>query len=782
MRPCLRFHSLSIALLYISLLISQSFAGKIVGNVKNAQTGKPLSGVMVEIEGGDISTLTDSTGFFRFESVPSGSFNLLFFHEKSEPLSITDIFVPGDGEKRIDAEMNPVIANLEKMVVTGHAFRRAPDMSSSTKMMNFDEILRSPGALVDVQRAVQDLPSVSSAADNTNEIIVRGGNPGENLLIMDNIEIPNPNHFADQGSGGGVISLINPLLVKGLTFNAGAPPAQYGGKASSVLDVKLREGNDKIVLGGVDLGMAGVGFHAEGPLWRGANFMASATKSYLDLFSKFADATAIPEYWGLQGKVAQNIGSQKLYANFIYGDNAIEIADASGQIGTDGDEIEAGGKVYAAGVSWEGNWGERFSTLVTLSGTGNSFERLEYSITSDDTRDTFFTNTSMEQEQTIKVQGSLDLPRNTRIQAGILARRCDFDIDIWERPDTINDSVYHRAAKSGQIAYKYGGFISGIFYPLDQLRFIPGIRVDGFTYNQNRYISPRLGLVYSFPSGIDLTGSFGIQYQDPDYADLVATKQNKNLKPPKATTGILGAEYLLKKISAKTVVETYYKQYDDLPVEEALMTPDSLDKSDVLLSVGKGRSYGIEFFIQKKLTRNFFFTAAYSLSRSEYLDPRPGRENQWYRGDFDFRNALTVTGGCKIDLIEKEWYKKVHDSWWLIALSPVIPIADRVELSAKWRYLGGRPRTQPVWNEEYQRWVLNQHDLNSSQYPDYHRLDLRFERRYGFGFLHMIYYFDLQNIYNKKNIWNYMYSNHHASETPIYQFQFFPAGGVIIGF
>ena len=157
MRPCLRFHSLSIALLYISLLISQSFAGKIVGNVKNAQTGKPLSGVMVEIEGSDISTLTDSTGFFRFESVPSGSFNLLFFHEKSEPLSITDIFVPGNGEKRIEAEMNPVIANLEKMVVTGHAFRRAPDMSSSTKMMNFDEILRSPGALVDVQSCL-DLP------------------------------------------------------------------------------------------------------------------------------------------------------------------------------------------------------------------------------------------------------------------------------------------------------------------------------------------------------------------------------------------------------------------------------------------------------------------------------------------------------------------------------------------------------------------------------------------------------------------------------------------------
>ena len=350
-----------------------------------------------------------------------------------------------------------------------------------------------------------------------------------------------------------------------------------------------------------------------------------------------------------------------------------------------------------------------------------------------------------------------------------------FDIDIWSVL-TLSTTLYTTEQRNPARSLTSTVDLSPDFLSSRSAE-IHSRYTRRWVYIQSKPHLSQIGTCIFFPSGIDLTGSFGIQYQDPDYADLVATKQNKNLKPRKATTGILGAEYLLKKISAKTVVETYYKQYDDLPVEEALMTPDSLDKSDVLLSVGKGRSYGIEFFIQKKLTRNFFFTAAYSLSRSEYLDPRPGRENQWYRGDFDFRNALTVTGGCKIDLIEKEWYKKVHDSWWLIALSPVIPIADRVELSAKWRYLGGRPRTQPVWNKEYERWVLNQHDLNSSQYPDYHRLDLRFERRYGFGFLHMIYYFDLQNIYNKENIWNYMYSNHHASETPIYQFSFFRQEG-----
>ncbi len=310
---------LQIFFLVVSAFIVPVIAGKITGTVRSAQTQKLLKGVSVKIEGTDLATKTDSTGVFLFDSIQSSSYNLGFSHEKYEPLIINDVFVSAEAEKRIEAELYPPLQVLDKVIVKGKAFRKPPEMSTSTKTMSFDEILRSPGALVDVQRAVQDLPSVSSGGDNTNEIVVRGGNPGENLLLMDNIEIPNPNHFANQGSGGGVVSLVNPLLVKDLVFCAGAPPALYGGKASSVLDVKLREGNDKMVLGGVDLGMAGAGIHAEGPLWKGATFMTSGTKSFLDLFADYADTTAVPEFWGLQSKVVQNAGNNKLYWNLLYG-------------------------------------------------------------------------------------------------------------------------------------------------------------------------------------------------------------------------------------------------------------------------------------------------------------------------------------------------------------------------------------------------------------------------------------------------------------------------------
>jgi hypothetical protein len=788
----MRFQTAIFSVLVLMLLILSEVAsaGSIHGIIRNSQSGKPIADVMVELEGFGRSAFTDSSGYFAFDTVTAGSWNLHCFHQKSEPLTLNDVFVSGDEVKNLTIEMNPSSYTLEKMVVKGHSFRKAPDMASSTKLMSFDEILRSPGALIDVQRAVQDLPSVSSAADNTNEIIVRGGTAGENLFVMDNIEIPNPNHFADQGSGGGVISLINPFLVKGLTFSAGAPPAQYGGKASSVLDVKLKDGNDKLILGGVDVGIAGVGGHIEGPLWSGCTFMASATKSFLDIVAHYSDLSGLPEYWGVQSKVTQKMGNHRLYANLILGNNDIHIADALAAAGCDGQEIRAKGFIYAAGASLESDWTDLLSTTLTLSGTGNSFDRSEYTDTIVNDilqRDTFFTNQSVEREQQVKLQGALDLPSEVKIQAGVNLKRCDADIDIEEKPDTVHDlaggsHIYIHDALEHEIGYKYGAFCSGIFHTLEKLKVIPGVRADWFTMNKSFTVSPRLGLVWSLTPVLDFTASGGIQYQEPDYADLLADPQNLSMKPKRATTAITGIEYLIEKYSIKCIAEVYYKHYNHLPVELSLLTPELYDQSDVLLTTGKGRSYGIELFAQKKLVKNLFFTISYSLSKAEQRDFRPGFQDHWIRSDFDYRHVATVSGGYKFELLEKAWYKSIHNKLWLMLLSPIFPLADRVEISAKWRYLGGRPRTVHEWRDEYNCYIVDPAKYNRSHYDDYHRLDIRFERRYGFGLLHMMYYFDFQNVYNRKNLWTYIYSDKNKTETKIYQLPFFPAGGVIIGF
>jgi hypothetical protein len=788
------------------MLAAVLHAGTISGTVRSLSSGKPVTGALVEVLGTSALTSSDSSGFYTTTPLAPGSYNLSFSGKGFQTQLRNDVYVSGEGDIRVDVDLAPAVFELEKSTVTATAFRKAADMAASTKTMNFDEILRQPGALADVQRAIQDLPSVASGGDNVNEVVVRGGVPGENLFIMDNIEISNPNHFAQQGSGGGVVSLINPLLVKGLTFSAGAPPAQYGGKSSSVLDVTLRDGNDKLLLGGVDMGIGGLGIHAEGPLWKGATFMASGAKSFLDFVARFDPSTAIPNYWGLQAKLAQKLGDHKLTFNMIYGDNAIAIGNAVEDLGTRGEDIKAGGYIYAGGATLRSYWGDRLSSIVTLSGTGNRFDRKEFTPEDDPVPEIdYFTNNSVEQEQALKAEATYNLTESNKIIAGGFGKRADFNIDVAEFVDTLK--TYAASTDTGTdsldnegnpvvsrppytlhgVGYKYGAYFSSVLHPIERLKIVPGIRFDGFDYNHSLTLSPRLSAVFSLMDNLDLTGAFGIQYQDPDYTALVASELNHHLKPKQAITGIGGVEYTVSPWATKFMIEGFYKRYSGLAVDSSYLSDvpyiTKFSKTNTLLSRQHGKSYGVELFIQKKLTKNFSGSASYSYSQAWYEDVRPSHTGEWYRADYDFRHGVTLSGGYKFELLAREWYEGIHNKLWFVLLSPVMPIADRTEFSARWRYLGGRPYTRPEYIDRYQLWGIDAGgQLNARQYLPYHRLDLRWERRFGFGFLQMIYYIDLQNVYSRRNEWQYLFVDGNRDPVTIYQLPFMPAGGVIIGF
>ena len=570
-----------------------------------------------------------------------------------------------------------------------------------------------------------------------------------------------------------------------------------------------------MVLGGVDVGVAGAGFHLEGPVTAQSNFMLSATKSYLDFIAHSSlnrEAVAVPQYWGMQARVAHNTASHKIYADAVYGDNSITIDSSDVLFGTRGSTLKSGGYVYASGITWEQFVTDMLTTSVTVSGTGNTFDRLEYSEKLGP--DTIFKNTSLEEEQTLKAQASLDFSNDNKLIVGGTVRRADFNINIWEKPDTLrhyagpHDSIgiavlgpdsqpytWQQSAYGRDVAYKYGAFVSSILRPLDRVKLMPGVRFDGFTYNKKITLSPRLGAAWTLVPQLEINGAFGVQYQDPDYADLVKSALNRDLPPKRVISGIGGVEYLFEKAGVKCIVEGYYKKSDDIPFDSALLRSDAslasapqdrFMTSNVLLPLGSGRSYGLELFAEKKLTNEFSWSAAYSLSKSEMRDPRPGHEGQWYRGDFDFVNALTLTGGWKKELLPYSWYRLLRNHLWFKMLSPIMPVADRNEISAKWRYLGPRPHPSMSYDSvTYHRWYVdNSSPLNSDVSPlyTYHKLDIRWERRFGFGFLQMIYYFDLQNVYGRKNIWTYLHTDGRYPPPPVYQLMFFPAGGIIIGF
>ena len=183
----------------------------------------------------------------------------------------------------------PKVEGLEQTVtVTAPAFRRRKRSRTRASWLSLRQILKSAAALQDVSRYVQALPGVVIGTnDFRNDIIVRGGSPLENLFVVDNVEIPNINAFANFASAGGTVSLLDAELLQDVTFLTGGYPAPYINRTSSVLQVTQREGNRKEFGGWATLGFAGAGAILEGPINAGkGSWVVSARRSFLDFFTE----------------------------------------------------------------------------------------------------------------------------------------------------------------------------------------------------------------------------------------------------------------------------------------------------------------------------------------------------------------------------------------------------------------------------------------------------------------------------------------------------------------
>jgi len=785
------------ALLTVLLFTLNSLCD-ITGVVFDSFTKKPIPGCVVEVLGTELSQKTDENGAFHFEIEKEGSYNLIFRHENYVLYKRNDVYVSGRKIESLHIDLDPVIHSLQSIAVTAKVVDKNQEMVTSTGTFLNSELLRAPGALADVQRIVQNLPGVVSGADNINEVIVRGGMRNENLFLIDNIEVINPNHFAEENSGGGVLSLLNPLLVRKLVFSAGAPPALYGGKASSVIDVTLREGNDEQIFAGADLGITGVGFHIEGPAWPRSNFIFSANKSYLDLVSKFEPGTAVPKYWAAQGKLKQSFKNSTMSLLSMYGDSYIEIENAKETHGLSADVINSGSTNFLTGINWERKFNDRINTIMTISAVDSKFSNYGYNTTSGN--DMIFSNETDVREYTLKLESELFLNDFIKIKSGLFGKQTEIDIERKNKDDTLffyeNDlkrplkdsagnDIHIVANRSGNLKSETGGgFISSSLLFDSGIRMITGLRGGYFRYTGEAVVDPRVGISYVLNDILTFNSSFGIQNQFPDNSDMLLNNESRKLKAKRAVTGVFGVDCSPGIAGINIVVETFYKRYNNLTLDYLY---DFSDQQFYFLrgyrksGAGEGKSYGIEFFSEKKLTVMFSFSLAYSHSRS-YWRYGGASNGEWFRGDYDYRNVLTFTGGYKFELAGKAWYDNLKHNLFVKLMSPVLPFADRQEFSVRFSYRGGRPYTPFFYDTSYKRWSYWQNELNTAQMDPYHRLDLRWERRYSYGLIKAIFYFEVQNLYNRKNIWTFLYDDQKDKPAKVYQLPVFPSGGFIIGF
>lgn len=768
--------------------------GVIRGRVFDEATQSPLVAVNIMLEGTRMGTAADNQGMYVIDNIPPGIYNMRFTMIGYETRVINNVVVNPGKTTWQQIELKSTILKGEGVVVTAGYFSEAKDAVVSSRRVDYEEIRMDPGSAEDLQRVMQVLPAVVSGADQDNEIIVRGGMPGENLFIMDHIEIPNPNHFGDQGVGGGPINMLNSHFVRKIDFYAGAFPARYGDKASSVMDVSLRDGDREHMTGHGYLGMSGAGLIVEGPIQGGHGaYMFSGRKSFLDLIISSTGLTAVPKYYNFQGRVVYDLTpSHQLIMNGIYGNDKITIRDEEEESGYQrgAENVRSWSHQYALGLTWRALLGQKGFSRVTLSQTLNHWDQEVW----DENDKIYYTNLSTEIERTLKLDITYQFNKKIELNVGGHFKSIPFDIHQWADRDTLFnydvsvDPPQQIGVYRTYDEYKHDHDLTTLKASLfGQLKWTPysritcnfGLRGDYFDYTGNTAVDPRLGFSFALNPSTNINLALGQHSQAPSYIQVSAHPLNKDLEYKYTQQIVLGFERLFRE-DIRGTLEFFYKDYRQVPVGSAQTTPDPFDSSNGrLLSQGKGFAKGVEFFLQKKLTGHYHFALSYAYSVSMGYDPRYNRTYHW---DYDYGHVFTFVSGLHFNLIHQPWYQNITHHVLYKIFGWMLPFADQVEIGIRWRYLGGRPYTQPIYYPQLQNWFVDETvPYNTERYPVYHRLDFRLDKRYMMSGWNMVFYLDIINIYGRDNIWMYSYQEDGAKKD-ILQFQVFPVGGITIEF
>ncbi len=818
------------------------YKGDISGRVINAKTQEPLVGVnIVVIEEPRRGAITNTEGRFVIKDVQVGSYSLRFSSMGFATFVLTNVVVATGRQSPVHVVMDEKILNGENVTVKSSYFSKSQTMSPvSANTMDRAEIRRLPGAIQDVQRAVQALPGVASSTDNVNELIVRGGAPFENLTIMDQMEIPSINHYSHEENSAGPINMVNADMIQDMQFSAGGFPAAYGDKSSSVMNLTVREGTrDQAFSTNAGFNMAGLGTLLEGRLAGGrGSYIFSARKSLLEVVDMITgmssiSLTAVPRYWDTQAKVVYDLSErQKLSFNLLYGESRIDIEgdmdekDSKRKNMIDSSSVEQVypfNKQYVAGLGLRSLWGKRGFSNLTLYSVGSHYqvdvfsdfarrvrgsegEVLDSRILN---RQTIFRDKNFESFLALKyalcyqphprhewslggqIQTTQDWENKLYVQSDTLRYDLDHNGTYETGPVLIPSGSFQRKMKFGE-ASRYYLYFSEKFKMTQKLTLTVGGRYDHFTYAGNGAFSPRLSTSYQIrPALTSLTLAIGRYPQThplPYYGDRNMTNLNRHLQPMYADHIVAGLEHILGD-GLKLNVEAYYKKYDRIAVEEDFVH-SSIDTfwSEKVLTTGKRRAFGVELFLEQKQIKDYYGTFSLSLGKSRDADPRIPKQVNWYPSDFDYPVIVTAVGGRVVRGLRD----KINATPFCIKYPAyILPLSNEMEIGFKYRYQSGRPYTPEefvAWKQyreggvKWSRgaWVESD-QINSKRYPDYQRLDFQWISRFYAKNFNMNVYIAIQNILDTKNVF-YEELNSDGSRETVYQFRFFPVGGVEIEF
>ena len=728
---------------------SEAFAqtGSIRGQVVDATTQETLPGVNVLIEGTLRGAATDLDGRFVIDGLETGTYVVRASFLGYETATKTDIVVQTSRPTLLLIELQQVAIEVEGVVVQASAFDSATDAPTSVNTLGAEEIRRTPGGQNDVSRSLLSLPGVTGGVDNRNDLLVRGGGPGENAYYLDGIKIPQINHFATQGATGGALGLVNVDFIREADFYRGGFPVRYGDALSSVLLIKNRQGSPDRVAGDFTLGASETALTLDGPLTKRGNWLFSARRSYLQFLFQALDLPIRPAYWDFQTRVEYDLNKDNRVTFVGLGaidefdivevepDDTIENQDLAESI-LDNDQ-----RTYTVGATWRRLVPRGFFTTA-LSRSASTYRF------ADEDREgvPVLSNRSVEIENRLRTDGDLRINRRLTLGLGGGVTLAQVDTEFFERAtpgSTLDTDLRFDDNLSLWETFAY----SQLTARRGRLTTTAGLRIDGNSFlNEKAYLSPRLSASLEVLPTWSLNASVGTFYQSPAYLSLIVRDEagsftNRSLSYIRANQVVAGMAWLPRP-SLRLTLEGFYKDYANYPVSRSdprvslanLGGDYGFIGAEPLDGTGEGRAYGVELFAQRKLVERLYFLGAYTLANSEFS----GSDGVLKPSNWDIRHTVSLTAGYRIG---RTW-----------------------EIGLKWRYLSGRPYTPfdvARSAQEYAltgRGALDFDRLNSERTPAYHRLDVRVDRRFSFRGWNAVVYLDVQNIYNRENFFGFRYT------------------------
>lgn len=735
------FFSISI---FISFLCVAQEKVTLNGYVKDADNGEELIGVTVYIPQLKAGTITNDYGFYAL-TIPKGNYEVQYTYIGYELQNVA-VDLQQDITKNINLSIEAEL--MDEIVIEERALdANVVNIQMSKNNLNMTQVRKLPALFgeIDIIKSIQMLPGVISAGEGTSAFFVRGGSADQNLILIDEAPIYDPSHLF------GLFSVFNADVIKDVELYKGGIPSRYGGRLSSILDVRTKDGNNKNFVAAGGIGLMASRIAVEGPIVKEkSSFIFSARRSYVDLFLRAANRDNLVHFYDINAKVNWKFNNNnRFFVAFYSGRDVFSFGDDFG--------FAWGNKTGT--FRWNHLFNERLFSNVSIIASN-----FDYKLEIKDAVQGFSWISDLK-ELSFKNDLTYTLNTNNEISFGYQLTGRQFA--PGEITPNSTGSIFQKLEQQHMYALDHGIYVSNQQRLSEKVTLDYGLRLsifqnvgkgdvylyedpkDNININRNDTlhfdswetiksyvnIEPRVSIRYLLSEGQSLKLSYNRMTQNTHLISSGTVPVPFNTWNPSG--------YYLKPQLADQIAAGYFRNFKDNKYEfsveayykETKNVTDFADNAQLFfnedLSVeyrqGTSESYGTEWMLNKvqgKLTGMVSYTLSKTMREVEGVN-----RDQAFPANHDRRNMVNIQ--TAYDLNEK----------WTFG--------------ATFTYGTGRPITLPAGKYEYGPYNPNViTGRNAYRLPDFHRLDLsatlsprkNLKRKWKSEYVFSVY-----NVYNRQN-------------------------------